>query len=459
MKINWQHDVPNQRAPIYMGCVLRDFMPKHNEYFRREYKDFLMSIKNGCSARLCYSEADLKESGRVLLSLALKNPNFVKRTRNLVIRYSRELLKSARQFDKLKPADLKELIDLYKKIFNGYVNIFYICMMPEWSAEYIEEEFKKEVKKLFPSDFNEKINLLSALEDSFIKQEQKDLLAIAKKKNFKELLKKHVKNYFWLENNYIDTKYLAEEYFLKHLKNLKVTGDNKLEKKRKFLRSLKGEKFKRLKVLTDIYEFLPFIHDLRKRDIMEAAAYLNPLLATIGKKTGYSQKEMFLMLPEEIVTLTEKRVDKELLKKRNHHIVFRYHLGVCKIYVGQEADKIEQEMAPFNVVKNKKIFHGGIAYGGKVKGRAKLIKSVKELNQLEQDDILVTSNTTPDFVPYLHLVKAIIAEKGGITSHTSIISREMKIPCLTGIKHITLAIKTGDEIEVDAYKGIVKIIK
>lgn len=48
---------------------------------------------------------------------------------------------------------------------------------------------------------------------------------------------------------------------------------------------------------------------------------------------------------------------------------------------------------------------------------------------------------------------------GGMLSHAAIVSREMKKPCVVGTKHATRLIKTGDLLEVDADKGIVKIKK
>jgi len=45
-----------------------------------------------------------------------------------------------------------------------------------------------------------------------------------------------------------------------------------------------------------------------------------------------------------------------------------------------------------------------------------------------------------------------------MTSHAAIISREFNIPCIIGTKIATQVLKDGDMVEVDADKGIVKII-
>jgi phosphohistidine swiveling domain-containing protein len=55
--------------------------------------------------------------------------------------------------------------------------------------------------------------------------------------------------------------------------------------------------------------------------------------------------------------------------------------------------------------------------------------------------------------------RVIFTDIGGITSHAAIISREFRIPCIIGTKIATKILKDGDLVEVDANKGVVKIIK
>ncbi|MFC1723917.1 PEP-utilizing enzyme [Nanoarchaeota archaeon] len=51
-----------------------------------------------------------------------------------------------------------------------------------------------------------------------------------------------------------------------------------------------------------------------------------------------------------------------------------------------------------------------------------------------------------------------IVQEGGLTCHAAIISRELGIPCVVGTKVATRMIKDGDEIEVNANHGVIKII-
>jgi len=67
--------------------------------------------------------------------------------------------------------------------------------------------------------------------------------------------------------------------------------------------------------------------------------------------------------------------------------------------------------------------------------------------------------TRPDFMPLVNKSAAIITDEGGLACHAAIISRELKIPCIVGTKTATRVLRNGDLVEVDANKGIVRLIK
>lgn len=103
---------------------------------------------------------------------------------------------------------------------------------------------------------------------------------------------------------------------------------------------------------------------------------------------------------------------------------------------------------------------GNIASKGKVKGKAKIILDYKkDAPKMKKGDILVTDETDPTFLPVMLKAKAIITDRGGLLCHAAIVSRELKIPCITGTEIATHILKDGDTVEVDADKGVVKIIK
>ena len=77
----------------------------------------------------------------------------------------------------------------------------------------------------------------------------------------------------------------------------------------------------------------------------------------------------------------------------------------------------------------------------------------------KKGQILVTSMTRPEFVPLMHLAKAIVTDEGGVTTHAGIVSRELGIACIVGTRSATKVLKTGDKIEMDTKTGEIKILK
>ena len=102
---------------------------------------------------------------------------------------------------------------------------------------------------------------------------------------------------------------------------------------------------------------------------------------------------------------------------------------------------------------------GEVAYKGKVVGKVKVVLLKEKLDDVQEGDILVSSMTTPLFIPAMKKAAAFITDEGGITCHAAIIARELKKPCIIGTKIATQILKDGDLVEVDANTGVVKILK
>jgi pyruvate,water dikinase len=89
-------------------------------------------------------------------------------------------------------------------------------------------------------------------------------------------------------------------------------------------------------------------------------------------------------------------------------------------------------------------------------GIAKVVMNIEEASKMmRKGDILVTDMTNPDYVPYMKLAGAIVTDKGGVTCHAAIVSRELGIPCVVGTGNATQLMMTGKEYTVDSKSGIV----
>ncbi len=111
-----------------------------------------------------------------------------------------------------------------------------------------------------------------------------------------------------------------------------------------------------------------------------------------------------------------------------------------------------------NKAQDLKVIVRGISAGrrGYGIGKAKVVLNPDDANRdMCKGDILVTGMTDPDFVPFMKMASAIVTDKGGITSHAAIVSRELNIPCVVGTENATQILKTGQDYTVDSRNGVI----
>ncbi|MFA5185030.1 MAG: PEP-utilizing enzyme [Patescibacteria group bacterium] len=102
---------------------------------------------------------------------------------------------------------------------------------------------------------------------------------------------------------------------------------------------------------------------------------------------------------------------------------------------------------------------GAVAHPGIAHGRVRIVSDISSVQDFSLGDILVCDNTDVRFLPLMQKAAAIVTNRGGILTHAAIVARELGKPCIIGTKVATEFLKDGDEVEVDAEKGILKITK
>lgn len=127
----------------------------------------------------------------------------------------------------------------------------------------------------------------------------------------------------------------------------------------------------------------------------------------------------------------------------------------------EEASRIDRMIRKDydNYLKNKKEIKGLAVSKGRVTGVVKIVKDLEQLKNCKKDDVLVTTQTRPQFNTFIKLVKAIVTDEGGYLCHASMLAREFGIPCIVGTKNATKILKNGDFVEVDANDGIIKMLR
>jgi len=152
----------------------------------------------------------------------------------------------------------------------------------------------------------------------------------------------------------------------------------------------------------------------------------------------------------------EWAIDSDIPYPDNIFIVQSRPETVWSTKLEQVPAKVEAEgMKPAEMLK---VIVKGIPAGkrGFGIGVAKVVLNPQDAAKvMQKGDILVTDMTNPDYVPFMKLAGAIVTDKGGITCHAAIVSRELGIPCVVGTESATKHMVSGKEYTVDSRSGVV----
>ncbi len=95
---------------------------------------------------------------------------------------------------------------------------------------------------------------------------------------------------------------------------------------------------------------------------------------------------------------------------------------------------------------------------GVVEGTARVCRTIGEITELQDGDILVSTTTSPSWAPAFQKIKAAVTDVGGVMCHAAIVCREYGLPAVVGTGSATSRIKTGQKIRVDGTSGEIDIL-
>ena len=96
----------------------------------------------------------------------------------------------------------------------------------------------------------------------------------------------------------------------------------------------------------------------------------------------------------------------------------------------------------------------GRAIGQKIgTGPVRIVHDIKDMDQVQPGDVLVTDMTDPNWEPVMKRASAIVTNRGGRTCHAAIIARELGIPAVVGCGNATSRLKDGMLVTVSCAGG------
>jgi rifampicin phosphotransferase len=108
------------------------------------------------------------------------------------------------------------------------------------------------------------------------------------------------------------------------------------------------------------------------------------------------------------------------------------------------------------VPSDRALVSGTPASPGRATGSVRVVRGVRDFDQLQRGEILVAPLTAPAWTPLFTRAAAVVTDVGSLASHASIIAREYGIPAVVGCGDATARLQTGMRVTVDGSTGNVE---
>lgn len=346
--------------------------------------------------------------------------------------------------------DIKHIYEEFKLASTIMVMAFYLGPICQ---EKLKSVLGEEVFAAYQSDFSKPSKpTLWAREHSAIgtlKKRIKDELLTS------DVIRAEAQN-IANEFGFIHSDLRAKEWIVEdYIHELERIAGEDVDEKEKFETSDEYTKW-----LIDIIGRTAYIFDEGKCALIKASWALRKTL----EKIGLDETEIMACSEEEFYKWIEtgKLPEGDLQEREKYHAIYSHNKEYVEFFGKDRVEEIikREGITEFdNFVSEVSEFKGQIAFKGKVQGIVRRTYSEKDANALLPGEILVASMTQPELMRGMMNAAAFITDEGGLLCHAAIIARELKKPCIIGTKIATKVLKDGDLVEVDAEKGVVRILK
>jgi phosphoenolpyruvate synthase len=177
-------------------------------------------------------------------------------------------------------------------------------------------------------------------------------------------------------------------------------------------------------------------------------------------ETPVEKREQFVLTDEEVTRIAQWALLIEDYYRMPMDIEWAKDGLTGELFIVQaRPETVHAQRDPFvikeyRLLEKSNVLARGEAIGSKIAcGRAHILQSPKEAGKLQAGDIVVTGITSPDWDPILKKASAIVTDKGGRTSHASIVARELGVPAVVGTGNGTATIQDGALITVCCSEG------
>lgn len=166
-----------------------------------------------------------------------------------------------------------------------------------------------------------------------------------------------------------------------------------------------------------------------------------------------NQEDVYYLYWNELVELIEEKKTlplKELVRDRKEKLLRYEKMNVPEIIVGKEQPPCQEEAC--------EDYRGIPTSLGVYSGPARVLNGFADFERLLEGDVLIIPYSDVGWSPLFARAGAVIAESGGILSHSSIVAREYRIPAVVSVPG-ACRIPDGMRVTVDGYSGNIFVEK
>ncbi len=229
------------------------------------------------------------------------------------------------------------------------------------------------------------------------------------------------------------------------LKNI----SNQLDKSRAILNRISDVQ------LTELCELMAAIgvfRDRNKAKLGETVIRRLKILDAISAHTGEKRDSINYYLVAELTRLLDQNSKLESSVLRSRKLKGVHFVRSEDVIIGQK--QIQHSLTDRSNTKN--LLRGTCASPGKINGTIRIIHSRKDAYKMKIGDIMVAVGTDFDLIEIMNMSSGIITEEGGLLSHASVVSRELKKPCLIGVQQASKTLIDGEHVELNATDGVIR---
>jgi len=449
-----------------------------NKYFSYFRKDFVT---------MHYVRDEFDAQAEFLATKMIKNPKWALGLIDKVEKWSKEFTRHSKALRMAPHRQLsnQKLLSMYRGCLKYHRLSHGVGGSISWHADAEEERVTKAIWKVLSehmSDVGSKRSLADIFsvlttprQESFVSREERDFLKIAiefcKKPGVRRLfqtarsysllvnklkqfhpslylrINRHHAKYCWFAFQYKGPATSIKEY-LGRWKELLKGNDNPqimletvikerkdiLLQQQRLVHELKLTPYQ--KKLIKLGQRMVFIKDFRKDALYHGMYCYESLFREIGRRLGLTVEQMWAMNAWEIpVALKKGSFDSNELNARLKLAIAYADRKKYVIYTGEKAKAFLKKITFEKVVHgDAEELSGTPACPGMVRGRVRIINVPQQMKKMKKGDIMVAHNTNPNLIPAMKKAAALVSESGGLTCHTAIVARELRTPCVVGVK-------------------------